>query len=648
MPAGTSVENFRLTAALDYARMGWRVFPTHAPKLRPNGDVVCTCGFADCGNVGKHPCTKNGLKDATTDESVIRKWWGDMPWANVAVVTGAESGVVVVDVDADKGGIESWNELIASYGEPPLTPLCETGGGGLHFFFKHPGRPMTNSHGDKGWIAKETNLPGLDFRGDGGYVVAAPSYHRSDNHYAWRVPPTAGIAEPAPVPPWLMAMYDNQRQTIKPPPRPYTTMTPRSDAQQYWLGKALARATDGSRNDTGFWLATQLRDSGVSQAAAEQTIGDYVERCPRGAASYTLREAIASVAQAYKLPPREVARGKNGVAPKHNGKLWVPQQQPIAQPSPGIFVPDDDVPFDAPVSTGAADELKKFYEGVIDGTIYNVETPWPLLGELTQWFIPGTSTLIVGDPGIGKTYLLIQAMLHWIENGIPAAVYFIEKRRRFYTMRMIAYLEANSDFLNLVWIKNNPDAVRAAWERHRKIIDAVGRCIYSSNGRQVTLMDLMNWIRQMASAGKRVIGIDPLTAVAADAERWTKDDAFVVESEAIAEDHGASLVYITHSKKGNRPGAPTGHDAAGGAAYYRFTDTLLWMVNPKKPRTVELRGVNGNKFIQTPKVFWQIHKARLGPGTGMELAVDYGNGMRFVEQGVVTKDVEADDVPTMG
>jgi Bifunctional DNA primase/polymerase, N-terminal/Primase C terminal 1 (PriCT-1) len=86
-------------------------------------------------------------------------------------------------------------ELEAKFGELPLTPTSATGGGGLHFFFKHPGGIIKNSASKIG--------PGLDLRGTGGYVVAPPSVHINGHRYAWvagRGPADVPLALP---PTWL-------------------------------------------------------------------------------------------------------------------------------------------------------------------------------------------------------------------------------------------------------------------------------------------------------------------------------------------------------------------------------------------------------------------------------------------------------------
>jgi putative DNA primase/helicase len=174
--------------ALDYARRGWAVFPLHA--VLPGGG--CDCCTAPCGSTGKHPLTRHGLKDATKEEAAVRANWTNRPTANVGIATGAVSSVVVLDVDPAHGGDESLAKLLAEHGALPETRVVATGGGGRHYYFKHPGGRVPNSAGKLG--------RGLDVRGDGGYVVAPPSNHVSGGTYRW-----LDEREPADAPAWLVA-----------------------------------------------------------------------------------------------------------------------------------------------------------------------------------------------------------------------------------------------------------------------------------------------------------------------------------------------------------------------------------------------------------------------------------------------------------
>lgn len=133
-----------LEAALEYARRGFRVFP-----LKPRSKV---------------PATTNGLKDATTDAQRIRNWWAFNPEYNIGLRTG--NGLAAVDVDTEKltPDSEAWaNRLPAGY--------CVSTGRGYHIYYLGDGR---NTAG---------RLPGIDTRGEGGYVVAPPSVHPNGEEY---------------------------------------------------------------------------------------------------------------------------------------------------------------------------------------------------------------------------------------------------------------------------------------------------------------------------------------------------------------------------------------------------------------------------------------------------------------------------------
>jgi Bifunctional DNA primase/polymerase, N-terminal len=120
-----SIDNPRLAAALAYAARGWPVFPCHGMR-----DEQCTCGKPNCAHPGKHPLTRHGCKDATTDPQQIEQWWTDHPDANVAIATGASSGLMVLDLDPRHGGQLTLDELEATYGGLPETVVSFTGGGG--------------------------------------------------------------------------------------------------------------------------------------------------------------------------------------------------------------------------------------------------------------------------------------------------------------------------------------------------------------------------------------------------------------------------------------------------------------------------------------------------------------------------------------
>jgi hypothetical protein len=181
--------NELVEAALDYAGRRWRVFPLHGLV---NGS--CTCGRSSCFSPGKHPLVRRGLYEATTDARVIEEWWRRWRSANVGIVTGAVSEIAVIDVDLPAAFV-SLDRLVDAGLPVTLTGL--TGGGGLHLLYGCDNEELGNSAGRLPGL--EGDLPGVDLRANGGYVVAPPSTHASGGRYAWM----STDVPVAPVPGWL-------------------------------------------------------------------------------------------------------------------------------------------------------------------------------------------------------------------------------------------------------------------------------------------------------------------------------------------------------------------------------------------------------------------------------------------------------------
>jgi hypothetical protein len=279
-------------AALAYAQRGWQVLPLWWPG--PAGQ--CACGRPDCDSVGKHPVHRlvpRGLLDASSHPATVATWWRRLPQANVGIRTGAESALVVLDVDG-AAGRASLRDLVASHA---LFQACwaRTGGGGWHAYFAHPGGTVPSSAGRLG--------ARLDVRGEGGYVVAPPSRHWSGRRYRWifqpdgSAPPTASPLPP--LPSWLLEL------ALPSPPsgsRPSSLCLRTGDATAY-AQAALSSETDdvehalpGRRNDTlnraafrvgqlvGAGLldegmaTTALVDAGLAAGPGERKIRSTVER----------------------------------------------------------------------------------------------------------------------------------------------------------------------------------------------------------------------------------------------------------------------------------------------------------------------------------------------------------------------------------
>lgn len=218
-----------LDAALAYARHGIPVLPVHSPAA----DGSCSCRRPGCERPGKHPRLAHGLTDASVDPRRIELWWNRWPAANVGLRTG-----IVMDV-ADVDSADGWHGLRHLLGGAmPAGPQVRTGGGGWHFWF----RPL-------GYGNRVHLLPGVDWRGAGGYVVAPPSRHADRTTYYWVTGPGAEPPEApgalreliaGPEPPLRRA---DDRHRIAHPDR-YASVALAAEADR------VARAPVGTRNDT--------------------------------------------------------------------------------------------------------------------------------------------------------------------------------------------------------------------------------------------------------------------------------------------------------------------------------------------------------------------------------------------------------------
>jgi hypothetical protein len=163
-----------LQAALGYARAGWAVFPLHTPI---NG--VCDCYAGEkCDSPGKHPWTKNGLSDATTEELKIRRWWKERPIANIGLTV--REGYAIVDVDGEFG-----RRRLTEKDWHLVTTAVQSSGRGAHYVYRVRNRVHPRI------LFKESSKgahDGVDLRGPGSYVVASPSVHSSGRAYEWSIP----------------------------------------------------------------------------------------------------------------------------------------------------------------------------------------------------------------------------------------------------------------------------------------------------------------------------------------------------------------------------------------------------------------------------------------------------------------------------
>ena len=173
------MERSKIEWAKYWSDLGFSVIPVH--YVKPDGSCSCSRG-ADCESPGKHPAPARWKKyqERKADADTLEMWFGGQyKDYNIGVVTGKVSNnVFVVDVDVGEGkpGVETLDDLCMANDDLPDTLEQITGSGGRHYFFQAPENVEIIT-------GKNTLGEGIDTRGEGGFVVVAPSNHKSGNHY---------------------------------------------------------------------------------------------------------------------------------------------------------------------------------------------------------------------------------------------------------------------------------------------------------------------------------------------------------------------------------------------------------------------------------------------------------------------------------
>lgn len=215
------MDNRNFTLAKAYVeKLGWSVFPI-VPK-------------------SKAPLTKNGFKDATKNLDQIKEWWTKTPKAGIGIPTGDISGIIVLDVDPRNGGDISLERLVDEYGQLPDTVHSLTGGGGSHYFFRYDERVKKTSLAD---------YPGLDFQGNGKYIVAPGSIHPNGRSYEFEESSKPVLTPIAPLPEWLVTLISINERIGR--------QTPQRHESSYW-GDLMKGISEGGRNQAATSLIGHL------------------------------------------------------------------------------------------------------------------------------------------------------------------------------------------------------------------------------------------------------------------------------------------------------------------------------------------------------------------------------------------------------
>jgi len=247
-------------AALDLNRKGWAVFP--------------------CKPRSKQPATARGFHDAVAnDPARINTWWAVFPDLNIGVATGAVSGFFVLDVDGEQGEA-SLAKLEEQRGKLTATIEAITGKGRHCYYRIGEHGAVRNSAGQ---IA-----PGLDIRGDGGYVLAPPSIHPSGRAYAWSVDSANEFAD---APEWLHELINADRAPDGAKGKPL----------EHWHRVLTGTIHNGERNTTLASICGKLLHFGLTDLTFLHDMMQCVNtaRCEQPLNDDEIESIVANVTRSY-------------------------------------------------------------------------------------------------------------------------------------------------------------------------------------------------------------------------------------------------------------------------------------------------------------------------------------------------------------
>ncbi len=257
----------------------------------------------------KRPLTARGCHDATTDLAQITQWWTRWPDANLGLPTGAVSGVVVVDVDIREhvDGRESMRRALDAgrAGVPVFTVVSPSGG-------RHGYYPATPGVVQRSWQAARA---GVDFRGDGGYIVIPPSHTAAGSYRlaTIRQGASAGIDSDA------LRDFLDPRPALRPRAADRGLVQSEPGVVVSRLAAWVAGLGEGERNRGLFWAACRAAEYDIAPATAVDALGAAASEAGLGP-----REIAATVRSAYRATHPTTSTAPKTAGPAAASPVRVP------------------------------------------------------------------------------------------------------------------------------------------------------------------------------------------------------------------------------------------------------------------------------------------------------------------------------------
>ncbi len=264
--------------------------------------------------------------------------------------------------------------------------------------------------------------------------------------------------------------------------------------------------------------------------------------------------------------------------------------------------------------------------------------PFPALTERSASLLPGSVTVLCGSPGGAKSWFILSCLRHWTTIGVcPVAVLMLEETKEWYLNRLLSLIEGDTNYLDCEWVATHSEQTLSVYKKNlTQINEIIGPDLHCFGDR--TLSQCADWVEFQCKAGKRIIVIDPITLASPGNEKpWDADRNFLNRVKVYIEKYGASLVLVSHPRKGTgagvKSGPPTMDDLAGGAVISRAAASVLWL-NSSPPGTVLPIQSQGAVTLQSVHKTITIMKARNSSGCGDRIGFTFSR-ITFSEVGLI-------------
>ena len=255
------MSNTLLNAALKYESMGLSIIPIKAKDKRPL--------------VKWEP-----YQQKRAEAGQIKQWWQKWPTANIGIVTGKLSEIDVIDIDSGKG----FSEITKLLPQGFSTVEATTPRGGRHLYVKHK-----EGQGNATGFIKD-----VDYRGQGGYIVAPPSIGENGKPYAWVNGKALGTAQTAPLP---LPIYNSLNNSIYIEGHDHTA-SQESHAESHKVTRSHINFDQGYRDNTLFHTANCLVKGGMPSGEILQLLGLMASKLC--SPPYPSRDIDAKIQSAFK------------------------------------------------------------------------------------------------------------------------------------------------------------------------------------------------------------------------------------------------------------------------------------------------------------------------------------------------------------